>query len=62
MKHNHYIVIFENGRTAFTTCMNMEEAEILAKAVMIKNGLSREIKSIVKTNDLSKMKTTDFVA
>lgn len=62
MKYNHYIVTFENERTVFASCFNEEEAEILAKAVMIKNGLSREIKSIVKTNDLSKMETTDFVA
>lgn len=62
MKHNHYIVTFENGRTIFTSCFNEEEAEILAKAVMIKNGLTREVKSVRKTNDLSKMETTDFVA
>lgn len=61
MKHNHYIVTFENGKTVFATCMNEKEAEILAMAVMIKNGLTREIKSIAKTNDLSKMETTDFV-
>lgn len=60
--YNHYIVTFENGRTVFASCFNEEEAEILTKAVMIKNGLTREIKSIVKTNDLSKMETTDFVA
>ena len=62
MKHNYYIVTFENGRTVFTSCFNEEEAEILAKAVMINNALTREIKSIVKTNDLSKMEIVDFVA
>lgn len=61
MKNNHYIVTFENGRTVFVGCFNEGEAEILAKAVMIKNGLIRDIKSIVKTNDLSKMETTDFI-
>ena len=61
MKHNYYIVTFENGKTVFVRCFNEVEAEILAKAIMIKNGLTREIKSIIKTNDLSKMKTTDFI-
>ena len=61
MKHNHYIITFENGKTVFTTCMNEKEAEILAMAVMIKNGLTREVKSIRKTNDLSMMADVDFV-
>ncbi len=62
MKHNHYIVTFENGRTVFASCFNEEEAEILAKAVMIKNGLTRDIKSIRETNNLLQMETTDFIA
>ena len=62
MKHNHYIVTFENGRTVFISCFNEEEAEILAKAIMIKNGLTREVKSIKKTNNISDMADTDFVA
>ena len=61
IKHNHYIVTFENGRTVFVGCFNEEEAEILAKAVMIESGLTREVKSIVKTNDLSKRKFTNFI-
>lgn len=61
MKHNHYIVTFENGKTVFTSCFNEEEAVILAKAVMIKNGLTREIKSIRKTSNLSMMADVDFV-
>lgn len=61
MKHNYYIVTFENGKTVFTSCLNEEEAEILAKAVMIQSGLTREVKSIVKTNDLSKRKFTNFI-
>ena len=62
MKNNHYVVTFENGRTVFASCFNEEEAEILAKAVMIKNGLTREIKSIRKTTNISDMADMDFVA
>lgn len=62
MKHNYYIVTFENGRTVFTSCFNEEEAEILAKAIMIKNGLTREVKSIKKSTDISDMEDADFVA
>lgn len=62
MKHNYYIVTFYNNMTVFASCMNEEEAEILSKAIMIKNGLSREIKSIVKINDLNRREQTDFVA
>lgn len=62
MKNNHYIVTFENGKIVYTSCMNEEEAEILAKAVMIKNGLTREIKSIIKTTNISDMTDTDFIA
>ena len=36
--------------------------KILAKAVMINNGLSYEIKYIKTTNNLSDMADTDFVA
>lgn len=53
MKKNHYIVTFNNGRTVFASGFNKEEAEILAKAVMINNGLSY---------NLSDMADTDFVA
>ena len=62
MKHNHYIVTFENGRTVFTTCLDEDEAEILAKAIMIQNGLTREVKSIKKTTNVFDMSDTDFVA
>lgn len=62
MKHNYYIVTFQNEKTVFAVCGNKEEAEILSQAIMIKNGLSRKIKSIVKTNDLSRRAQTDFVA
>ena len=46
MRHRYYIVTFKNGKTVFARCFNQEEAEILSKAVMIKEGLSREIESI----------------
>lgn len=62
MKNNHYIVTFENGKTVFASCFNEEEAEILAKAVMIKYGLTREVKSINKTTNISDMADTDFIA
>lgn len=62
MKKNHYIVTFNNGKTVFASGFNKEEAEILAKAVMINNGLSYEIKCIKTTNNLSDMVDTDFVA
>lgn len=62
MKQNHYIVIFNNGKTIFASAFNAKEAEILAKAVMIKNGLSYDIKSVKKTSNLSDMADTNFVA
>ncbi len=62
MKYNHYIVTFKNGKTVFVSCMNEEEAEILSKAVMIKNGFTRDVKSITKTTNISDMVDTDFVA
>lgn len=62
MKLNYYIVTFKNGKTVFATCFNKEEAEILSKALMIKSGFTREIESIVTTNDLTKMKDTDYIA
>lgn len=62
MKNNYYIVTFENGRTVFASCTNEEEAEILAKAVMIKNGLTREVKSVTKTTNISDMTDTNFIA
>lgn len=62
MKQNHYILTFTNGKTVFASGFNAEEAEILAKAVMIKNGLSYKVKKIKVTSDLSDMADTDFVA
>lgn len=62
MKQNHYIVTFNNRKTVFASGFNTEEAEILAKAVMIKNGLSYEVKSIKITSNLSDMADTNFIA
>ena len=62
MKHNYYIVTFENEKTVFASCFNEEEAEILSKAVMIKNGFTRKIQSIIKTTNISDMTDTDFIA
>lgn len=62
MKQKHYIVTFGNGKTVFASGFNEEEAEILAKAVMIKSGLSYEIESVKTTSNISDMADTDFVA
>lgn len=62
MKQNHYIVTFNNGKTVFASGFNTEEAEILAKSAMIKNGLTYKIESIKVTNNLSDMVDTDFIA
>ena len=62
MKQNHYILTFTNGKTVFASGFNTEEVEILAKAVMIKSGLSYDIKSVKTTSNLSDMADTDFVA
>lgn len=62
MKQNHYILTFTNGKNVFASGFNTEEAEILAKAVMIKNGLSYKVKNIKATSNLSDMANTDFVA
>ena len=43
MKQNHYIVTFNNGKTVFASGFNTEDAEILAKSAMIKNGLTYKI-------------------
>lgn len=62
MKEKHFIVIFENGKTVFVSAMNKEDAEILASAVMIKNGFTRNIKESYETNSKYDMVETDFIA
>ena len=61
MNHNYYVVTFKNGKKVFAHAMNKEEAEILAKARMIKQGLTKEIESTVKTSNLNLMSTADFI-
>lgn len=60
MKYEHYIVTFTNGKTVFATCIGAEEAEILAKATMIKHGYTREVKSIRKVSAID-IANADFV-
>lgn len=62
MKQNYYIVTFKDRKTVFVSCFNEEEAKILAQAVMIRKGLTMEVKSIVKTSNISDMTDVDFIA
>lgn len=62
MKRNYYIVTFKDGNTVFVSCFNEEEAKILAQAIMIRKGLTMEVKSIVKTSNISDMTDVDFIA
>lgn len=62
MKRNYYIVTFKDGNTVFVSCFNEEEAKILAQAVMIRKGLTMEVKSFVKTSNISDMTDVDFIA
>lgn len=62
MKRNYYIVTFKDGKTVFVSCFNEEEAKILTQAVMIRKGLTMEVKSIVKTSNISDMTDVDFIA
>lgn len=55
MKQNYYIVTFRNEKTVFVSCFNEEEAKILTQAVMIRKRLTMDVKSIVKTSDISDM-------
>lgn len=61
MNHNYYIVTFKNGKKVFAHAMNKADAEILAMARMIKQGLTKEIESTIKTSNLDLMSTADFV-
>ena len=62
MKRNYYIVTFKNKKTAFVSCFTEEEAKILTQAVMIRKGLTMEVKSVVKTSNISDMTDVDFIA
>lgn len=62
MKYKHYIVTFNNGKTVFVNCFNKEEAEILAKAIMIKCGFTRDIASITEAHNSLQITACDFIA
>lgn len=62
LKRNYYIVTFKDGNTVFVSCFNEEEAKILAQAIMIRKGLTMEVKFIVKTSNISDMTDVDFIA
>lgn len=63
MKRNYYtIVAFKDGKTVFVSCINEDETKILAQSVMIRKGLTMEVKSVVKTSNISDMTDVDFIA
>lgn len=62
LKRNYYIVAFKDGKTVFVSCFNEDEAKILAQSVMIRKGLTMEVKSVVKTSNISDMTDVDFIA
>lgn len=62
MRYNYYIVKFKNGFTVFATCGSKKEAEILAQAIMIKQGYDYEIKDITETDDHMDKWNTNFIA
>lgn len=53
---------FKDGKSIFVSCFNEEEAKILAQAVMIRKGLTMEVKSAAKTSNISDMTDVDFIA
>ena len=62
MRDKYFIVTFTNGKTVFVRCHNSLEAEILAKAEMIKNGFTFYVWNVRETKDGSERKTVDMVA
>ncbi len=62
MKRNYYVVTFKDGKTVFVSCFNEKEAKILAQAVMIRKGLTMEVKTVTKTSNISDMTDVDFIA
>ncbi len=62
LKRNYYVVTFKDGNTVFVSCFNEEEAKVLAQVVMIRKGLTMEVKSIVTTSNISDMTDVDFIA
>jgi hypothetical protein len=62
MKHNHYIITFKNAKTVYASAFNEDDALILAYAIMIKSGFTRELESIKQTPNISDMADTDYIA
>lgn len=48
MRENHYIVTFTNGKSVYVSAGSEEDAEILAKAIMIKKGFAHDAALIRK--------------
>lgn len=62
MKNNKYIVTFTNGKTVFCSCINENDAKILAQAVMIKHGFTKTVATVRMVFGNSEMKIADYVA
>lgn len=60
MKDKYFIITFSSNRTVFATAFNEKEAIILAQAVMIKNGLTYEVKDARETKCISDITKTNF--
>ena len=60
----HYIVTFMNNKKVWVdiTDNNINEARTLATAVMGHCGYNTDIKSVIKTTNLSDIADVDFVA
>lgn len=63
MRQNHYIITFANGKNVYVSAGNEEDAEILAKAIMIKKGLTNDVALIRKVNwnDYQAFESADYL-
>ena len=61
---NHYIVTFNNNKKVWVDIenTNMDEVKALACAVMDDMNYEADIKSVIKTTNLSDIADVDFVA
>ena len=62
MKHNWYVVTFTNEKTVLVSAFNEEEASILAKATMINQGYTYEIRTIENVEFRYHIPETDYLA